>query len=142
MGVDRCGKLLEQISYCRLDINRIRQINAIGYVKLTVTFVKYIPQVWLNYLRKSTNGWSIGQILFDALGGVLSMLQLGIDASMQHSWKDAIDNPVKLGLGYVSIFFDLIFITQHFLLYPKKKSNTASNEDGTVHQPLLDTSST
>lgn len=28
-------------------------------VKLIVSFIKYLPQVWLNYKRKSTQGWSI-----------------------------------------------------------------------------------
>jgi uncharacterized protein with PQ loop repeat len=52
-----------------------------------VTFVKYIPQVILNFKNKSTQGWSIGQILFDFSGGILSLSQLIIDASLQNDWS-------------------------------------------------------
>lgn len=31
---------------------------ALSYVKLLITIVKYVPQAWLNYKRKSTDGWS------------------------------------------------------------------------------------
>lgn len=93
------------------------QVYAIGYVKLFVTLVKYMPQVWMNYQRRSTDGWSIGPILLDISGGVLSLLQLLIDASFQPDWSGVTGNPVKLGLGNISILFDLIFITQHYVLY-------------------------
>jgi cystinosin len=93
------------------------QVYAIGYVKLFVTLIKYMPQVWMNYQRRSTDGWSIGQILLDFSGGVLSLLQLLIDASFQPDWSGVTGNPVKLGLGNISILFDLIFITQHYVLY-------------------------
>jgi cystinosin len=97
-----------------------------------VTFVKYIPQVWVNYKRKSTQGWSIYQILFDVTGGVLSIMQLVIDSSLQADWSGLTGNPVKLGLGNVSIFFDLIFITQHYFLYASPKElKVENNEDGT-----------
>ena len=114
------------------------QIYTIGYIKLVVTVVKYIPQVWVNYKRKSTQGWSIWQILFDLTGGVLSILQLVIDSSLQADWSGIMGNSVKLGLGNVSIFFDLIFITQHYFLYTApKKVEVGENEDRS-RQPLLD----
>lgn len=112
------------------------QIYTIGYVKLVVTFVKYIPQVWVNYKRKSTEGWSIWQILFDLIGGVLSILQLVIDSSQQTDWSGITGNPVKLGLGNVSIFFDLIFITQHYFLYTKT-DRTQLDHDDDISQALL-----
>lgn len=113
---------------------------ATGYVKLVVTFVKYIPQAWLNFKRKSTHGWSIGQILFDITGGVLSVSQLVIDSSLQGDWSGLTGNPVKLGLGNISIFFDLIFITQHYVLYGPRTENAVEDGHGTsegVSQPLL-----
>lgn len=71
--------------------------------------VKYMPQVITNYRRKSTVGWSIEQIFMDALGGVLSVLQLVIDSSLQGDWSSGLrGNPVKLGLGNVSVFFDIV----------------------------------
>ncbi|MCJ1283752.1 hypothetical protein MMC26_003083 [Xylographa opegraphella] len=92
-------------------------VYALGYAKLVITVVKYIPQAWANYKRKSTEGWSILQILLDITGGVLSITQLLIDSSLQGDWSGVTGNPVKLGLGNVSICFDILFITQHYWLY-------------------------
>lgn len=116
-------------------------IYTIGYIKLIATFVKYIPQAWFNFKRKSTLGWSIGQILFDITGSVLSLLQLVIDASFQADWSGITGNPVKLGLAQVSMFFDLIFITQHYVLYRQttmKRLKTLKIDSDESHRPLLD----
>ena len=88
-----------------------------GYAKLVITVVKYIPQAWTNYQRKSTDGWSIAQILLDLTGGILSIAQLVIDSSLQQDWSGITGNPVKLGLGNVSILFDGVFMLQHYWLY-------------------------
>jgi hypothetical protein len=65
----------------------IDAIYALGYVKIVATLVKYCPQVYLNYTRKSTVGWSIWQILLDFIGGILSLLQLVIDSALQADWS-------------------------------------------------------
>lgn len=105
-------------------------------MKLICTLVKYIPQAWVNYKRKSTQGWSILQILFDITGGVLSLLQLVIDASLQDDWSGITGNPLKLGLSNISIAFDLLFIVQHYLLYPGLVDPSVRTE-GSPQQPLL-----
>ncbi|CAF9910776.1 hypothetical protein IMSHALPRED_009313 [Imshaugia aleurites] len=105
-------------------------VYAVGYVKLVVTVVKYVPQAWANYRRKSTAGWSIHQILLDIIGGVLSIAQLVIDSSLQRDWSGITGNPVKLGLGNISIVFDIIFMVQHYILY---KGNEVE-EDGMDHE--------
>ena len=87
-----------------------------------------MPQVWTNYKRKSTVGWSIWQILLDVAGGVLSIAQLVIDSSLQGDWSGILGNPVKFGLGNVSIFFDIIFMVQHYILY-KVAGDSKDNED-------------
>jgi len=74
-----------------------------------------MPQVYVNYRRKSTVGWSISQILLDFAGGIMSILQLVIDASLQADWSGISGNPVKFGLGNISILFDVIFMTQHYV---------------------------
>lgn len=102
-------------------------------MKLLITLVKYTPQVITNYRNRSTQGWSIAGILFDFVGGVLSILQLGIDSYRQRDWSGITGNPVKLALGNVSIFFDVIFIVQHYYLYRKNKAFSEGEDD-----PLLD----
>lgn len=93
------------------------QIYAMTYVKLLVTFFKYIPQVVANHQRKSTLGWSINQVLLDSAGGIFSLVQLVLDSSLQPDWSGLTGNPVKLGLANVSLLFDIVFLVQHYLLY-------------------------
>eukprot|EP00298_Acanthocystis_sp_HF-20_P022541 c30527_g1_i1.p1 GENE.c30527_g1_i1~~c30527_g1_i1.p1 ORF type:complete len:318 (+),score=90.12 c30527_g1_i1:29-982(+) len=88
-----------------------------GYVKVFISLIKYIPQVILNFQRKSTFGFSIYNILLDLIGGILSFSQQLIDSEKNNSWDSLTGNPVKLALGLQSIFFDLIFIFQHYCLY-------------------------
>ncbi len=113
------------------------QVYAVSYVKLVITLVKYMPQVLMNYRNSSTQGWSIAQILLDFVGGILSVLQLGIDSYLQGDWSGLTGNPVKLALGNVSIFFDVIFMVQHYFLYPSKHAKGLEGEE----QSLLDGSS-
>lgn len=94
-----------------------------------------MPQVLTNYRNRSTQGWSIAQILFDFVGGVLSISQLGIDSYLQRDWSGITGNPVKLALGNVSIFFDVIFIVQHYILY---RGNKGKRPEIGEDDPLLD----
>ena len=89
----------------------------LSYVKIFVSLIKYTPQVILNFQRKSTQGWSIWNILLDFTGGILSVLQLVLDCSDMGDWTGITGNVAKFGLGNVSIFFDLIFMFQHYVLY-------------------------
>jgi len=104
-------------------------IYALGYVKLITVVVKYIPQAWMNYRRKSTIGWSIYPMLLDFAGGWLSLAQLVIDASLQNDWTGVTGNPVKFGLSNVSIIFDIIFMLQHYVLYRHPQKSIDNGED-------------
>lgn len=97
--------------------NWLDAVYAVSYVKLVVTVVKYTPQVVWNYRNKSTRGWSIEGMVLDFSGGVLSLVQLVIDSYLQGDWSGITGNPVKFGLGNVSMVYDLIFFTQHWVLY-------------------------
>lgn len=55
-------------------------LNVCSYIKLAITLMKYVPQALMNYRRKSTVGWSIGNILLDFTGGMLSMLQMMLNS--------------------------------------------------------------
>lgn len=67
-------------------VTDLRKVYALGYCKLITVVVKYIPQAWVNYKRKSTEGWSIYPMLLDFTGGWLSIGQLIIDSSLQSDW--------------------------------------------------------
>mmetsp|Transcript_1026 Transcript_1026/g.1659 ORF Transcript_1026/g.1659 Transcript_1026/m.1659 type:complete len:300 (-) Transcript_1026:127-1026(-) len=89
----------------------------ISYIKILITLIKYMPQVYLNYKRQSTKGWSLHNVLLDFTGGTLSFIQLFIDASLESNWRKIYDDPVKLGLSVFSLTFDIIFMIQHYVLY-------------------------
>lgn len=99
-------------NWCALDL-----VYAVSYVKLVITLIKYTPQVITNYRNKSTKGWSIWQILLDFSGGLLSCAQQAIDSYLQHDWSGITGNPVKFALGNVSMVYDVVFMTQHYILY-------------------------
>jgi cystinosin len=47
-------------------------IRLAGYGKAVITFFKYMPQVYLNFKRKSTVGWSLENVMLDFFGGFFS----------------------------------------------------------------------
>ncbi|XP_066599126.1 cystinosin homolog isoform X2 [Prorops nasuta] len=88
-----------------------------SYVKLAITLIKYVPQAFYNYKRKSTVGWSIGNIFLDFTGGILSMLQMILNAYNYDDWESIFGDATKFGLGFFSVAFDIFFIIQHYVLY-------------------------
>uniref|UniRef100_A0A452TQ74 Cystinosin, lysosomal cystine transporter n=1 Tax=Ursus maritimus TaxID=29073 RepID=A0A452TQ74_URSMA len=57
-------------------ITWLRFLFCFSYIKLVVTLVKYFPQAYMNFYYKSTEGWSIGNVLLDFTGGSFSLLQM------------------------------------------------------------------
>ena len=55
-------------------------VYVMSYFKLITTVLKYIPQVYLNYILKSTLGWHIQIVILELTGGILSIAQLAMDA--------------------------------------------------------------
>jgi len=109
-------------------------------VKLSISFIKYCPQVYLNWKRKSTVGWNIYNVLLDIFGGLLSIVQLVMDCWLDNNWAPITGDFPKLLLGSISIFFDIIFIIQHYVLYNKNsyKNLTENIEDGYISQTAQD----
>jgi cystinosin len=109
----------------------------LSYVKVGISLIKYIPQVVLNIQRKSTVGWSIWNILLDFTGGCLSILQLIGDCADRHDFSGITGNPAKFGLGFVSIFFDVIFIFQHYYVYASTAGSVTADTLDEQQEPLL-----
>lgn len=108
----------------------------LSYIKLSLTFIKYSPQVYMNWKRKSTVGWNIYNILLDFTGGSLSLLQLFLDCWIDEDWSGITGNPVKFGLGFVSMFFDVIFIIQHYCIYTDR-TDKYSELNSPENDPLV-----
>merc|ERR1719315_252426 len=88
-----------------------------SYVKLGITLIKYIPQAYMNFRRKSTVGWSIGNVLLDFTGGSLSILQMILISWNNDDWGSIFGDPTKFGLGFFSVVFDIFFMLQHYVFY-------------------------
>ncbi|CAI8612284.1 unnamed protein product [Vicia faba] len=108
-------------------------LNVFNSIQVLMTTIKYIPQVSMNFLRKSTDGFSIGNILLDFSGGIANYGQMVVQSIDQDSWVNFYGNIGKVLLSLVSVFFDIIFIIQHYVLYaakkPSKSVTTGDNED-------------
>jgi cystinosin len=121
-------------------------VYVLSYIKMTITLIKYTPQLWLNWQRKSTIGWSIWQIILDFGGGLLSVGQLLVDcAVIQHDWSGVTGNLAKFALGLCSMFFDVLFLYQHYVLYGDnsaavtREPSVEEGEATTDNEPLLST---
>ncbi|KAI8913556.1 PQ-loop-domain-containing protein, partial [Gorgonomyces haynaldii] len=120
VGFIGLATLIGLILVYRSIIGQFLMLDVMYYlsgVKMFITLVKYVPQVILNISRQSTVGWSIENILLDLTGGLLSLLQSVLDASNSGDWSGITGNPIKSGLGFVSMLFDVVFILQHYLFY-------------------------
>ncbi|XP_004488939.1 cystinosin homolog [Cicer arietinum] len=106
-------------------------------IQVCMTVIKYIPQAVMNFMRKSTDGWSIENILLDFSGGLANYAQMAMQSIDQGSWVNFYGNIGKLLLSLVSVFFDILFMCQHYVLYPeKKRKSEASPEAKTSDYPL------
>lgn len=114
-----------------------------GYCKAAITFVKYLPQVYLNWSRKSCEGFSFSNVLLDFAGGSLSFSQSALNsiALGKPFFEAGAFNLVKFILSVTSIFFDTIFFIQ-FAIYkgnkPRDTHSPAGFEDDGMGKGMLD----
>ena len=92
-------------------------ISFLGYFKLCISTLKYLPQFYWNYERKSTQGWSIFNIVMDFTGGFFSFGQMGLETIFGIDVKI---NVVKFVLGITVMIYDIGFMIQHYCLYNPK----------------------
>ncbi|KAI9218876.1 PQ loop repeat-domain-containing protein [Blastocladiella britannica] len=116
----------------------------LGTWKLLMSLIKYLPQLWINARDKSTEGWSIHNIVLDSTGGTLSLMQLLLDAWRSSGgggdpdwlWHAVYGNAAKLGLSLLSLGFDVLFMGQHFVLYRNNPRPTLNREVSSQSQQL------
>ncbi|CAA6659642.1 unnamed protein product [Spirodela intermedia] len=117
-------------------------VSVFNTIQVVMTAIKYIPQAFMNFQRKSTVGWSIGNILLDLTGGLLNFGQLAVQSIDQGTWVNFYGNIGKTLLSLEVVFFDIVFILQHYVLYPLKigEKNPVIHEE--VIAPLMKPSET
>ena len=86
-----------------------------GYFKLSISFLKYWPQMMWNFKRKSTKGWSTLANMLDLVGGLFAFLQMWME---HHNNNSTEINSVKLILAFMSMAYDIVFLVQRYCLYP------------------------
>ncbi len=124
------------------NANTYNSLIYLGWCKVMVSTIKFIPQVILNCRRKSTVGWSIVNILLDFGGGLLSFAQNIVDTVrgedvIVHGDHLKAFNITKFAISIVTILFDVIFFVQHYCLYRKNngekdKLNENENVAGSI----------
>lgn len=101
----------------------------LGFVKVCMSTSKHIPQLIYNQQRKSTKGWAINSTILDITGGLLSLSQLFMDAYINNDIESVLGNTSKLSLALVSMIFDILFLIQHFILFPERQPSVISLDD-------------
>ena len=114
-----------------------------GWCKVFISLIKYIPQVISNYKRKSTIGWNIHNILLDFTGGAFSFAQNIVDScrddfSVTSDGQPRGLNIAKYALSFISIFFDIIFMTQHYILYKNSTSDIGDKNKNKIEEDAVD----
>lgn len=101
------------LSYC----------NSLFVLKISMSLIKYIPQVIHNYDRKSMEGFAIQSVVLDVTGGIASLLQLLVQITNEHelNYMTIVSNFGKIGLALVTLTFNFIFISQ-WLLFRKSRN--------------------
>ncbi|CAI5530944.1 unnamed protein product [Closterium sp. Naga37s-1] len=93
-------------------------VTTFNYIQVVMTTIKYIPQAWFNWQRRSTVGWSISNVLMDLTGGTASLLMMFVQSIDQSSFVNFTGNAGKLALSGETIAFDIVFAVQHYVLFP------------------------
>jgi cystinosin len=100
----------------------------LGWCKVFISLIKYIPQVVSNFRRRSTIGWNIHNILLDFTGGAFSFGQNIIDSFRDEFSITSDDqskglNIAKYALSIISMLFDIVFMVQHYILFKNSNSD-------------------
>lgn len=98
------------------------QVNVwvfLGIGKVMISFLKYIFPFIYNCRRGNTIGWSILNIILDFTGGSFSFMQIVVDHLRNESdgTFSGTLNIAKFGLSVESIFYDILFMLQHYVIF-------------------------
>ncbi|KAI5443364.1 cystinosin homolog isoform X1 [Lathyrus oleraceus] len=114
-------------------------VSIFNTMQVLLTSIKYIPQAVMNFKLKSTDGFCIGNVLIDFIGGISNFAQMVTQSVDQNSWVNFSGNLGKVLLSLVSLSFDIIFMCQRYVLYPSNKTPSIpmSKLNDKVKEPLI-----
>ena len=102
-----------------ISSNALHWIDFLTYSSFVKIFTctKYVPQVYMNFKRRSTSGFSVGVVICDVNGGLFSIGQMVADSYNFDDWSSFSGNPTKFIVGVFTLVFDVILIIQHYMCY-------------------------
>lgn len=103
--------------------------ETLGFIKVCMSTSKYIPQLIYNQRRRSTKGWAMNSMALDIVGGLSSMSQLFLDGYLNGDIGAVWGNTSKLALAMVTMLFDMMFMFQHYVLFPSQTPEVISLSD-------------
>nr|KYP50223.1 Cystinosin isogeny [Cajanus cajan] len=92
--------------------------DVLGWFAFASWSISFYPQVILNFRRKSVVGLNFDFVLLNLTkhsSYLIYNATLFFSSVVQKQYRD------KYGQKEVSVFFDILFMCQHYLLYPVKK---------------------
>ncbi len=95
-------------------------VALIGSGKAVISVFKYAPQVAHHRQLKSADEWNLASLLLDLSGATGALTQLLLDAWIAGHVDEITANFPKLMLSCVAIWFNLVFLLQRAILYPKE----------------------
>jgi cystinosin len=115
----------------------VRYLDACGGIKVLCSFGKYVPQVLFNWQRRSTAGFAALAMALDFTGGIFSLAQQALTASVLQSWVPFTRNVAKTFLAVETLFFDAVLLLQHFVLYPSVGGDGGEKKWEDAESPLM-----
>jgi|Transcript_104048 uncharacterized protein with PQ loop repeat len=132
-------------------ISMVDLLYTCGYLKDVVSLVKYTPQLYLNWQRKSTLGFAMSMVFLDLTGGLLSIMQQLVDCQYdpttstmreEWTWEPLTGNKPKFFLGLIAIVYDFMFMYQYFVMYPPPSTDTAVGGNSRLSEALCASATT
>ncbi|XP_050909850.1 cystinosin homolog isoform X3 [Lathyrus oleraceus] len=74
-------------------------VSIFNTMQVLLTSIKYIPQAVMNFKLKSTDGFCIGNVLIDFIGGISNFAQMVTQSVDQNSWVNFSGNLGKVLLS-------------------------------------------
>lgn len=96
------------------NLRTLDYCNRLFLLKISMSLIKYVPQVFHNHARRSMKGFAIQSTVLDVTGGVSSLMQLVWQISKEQGFNTTVwvANFGKIGLALVTILFNIVFLLQ------------------------------
>jgi hypothetical protein len=103
------------------------------------SIAKWLPQLYMNHVLRSTQGFSITTVFLDLIGSFASLAELVIASYLASDLPAIWGNPLKLGLSGITLCTDGWFVGQK-LVFGERRLKPNSRIEGERQGLLMNTS--